>query len=182
MAVGDALRRFGIRAVLSGGACASLHSGGIYQSQDADFVIVGKCTVTELDDAMASVGFRREQSRYVRDGIRFFVEFPAGPLGIGQDFQITPVWRSMRGARMLTLSATDSCRDRLAAFYHWKDRQALTAAVAIALRHRVRMKRIREWSGEEDSATEFDLFRSELELARAKVPASRRRKNPRAGD
>ena len=83
---------------------------------------------------------------------------------------------------MLTLSATDSCRDRLAAFYHWKDRQALTAAVAIALRHRVRMKRIREWSGEEDSATEFDQFCSELELARAKAPASRRRKSPRAGD
>lgn len=167
MTVGDALRRTGIRAVLSGGACASLHSGGAYQSLDADFVIEGHCTEDLLDAAMASIGFRRERDFYVHPRTRFFVEFPAGPLGIGQDYGIRPVWKLGRSARMLTLSATDSCRDRLAAFYHWRDRQALAAAVAIALEHRVGIARIRAWSAAEGALKEFEVFQAELRRARA---------------
>ena len=75
---------------------------------------------------------------------------------------------------MLTLSATDSCRDRLAAFYHWKDRQALAAAVAIAIRHRVRLTRIRLWSVEEGEPKAFEVFHAEL--ARAREAATRKRR------
>ena len=39
--VGDALRRHGIRAVLTGGACACLRSGGAYDSVDIDFILLG---------------------------------------------------------------------------------------------------------------------------------------------
>jgi hypothetical protein len=41
LAVGGVLRRHGITAVLTGGACASLHTGGSYLSKDADFVVRG---------------------------------------------------------------------------------------------------------------------------------------------
>ena len=132
MAAGDALRRAGVRAVLSGGARASLYTGGAYASVDADFVMVAPCTREELDRSLAGLGFKRDRDRYVRPGIPFYLEFPRGPLGIGADFRVRPVWHRRRGARALTLSATDSCRDRLAAFYHWNDRQSLAAAVAIA--------------------------------------------------
>ncbi|NOT32675.1 MAG: hypothetical protein HOP12_00730 [Candidatus Eisenbacteria bacterium] len=53
VAVGDALRRAGIRAVLTGGACASLYSGGAHHSLDADFVLTEQCTQSDLDRAMA---------------------------------------------------------------------------------------------------------------------------------
>ena len=56
VAVGDALRRHGIRAVLTGGACASLYTRGAYQSRDMDFIVVGPVTQPGLDHAMASVG------------------------------------------------------------------------------------------------------------------------------
>jgi len=92
----------------------------------------------------------------------FIVEFPRGPLGIGEDLDIRPVWRIRGAARTLALSATDSCRDRLAAFYHWRDRQALAAAVSIAARHPVVMKRVREWSGSEGHHDGFEEFLTEL--------------------
>ena len=57
--VGNALRRHGIRAVLTGGACASLHCGGAYVSADMDFILLGHVTQAALDAAMGSVGFRR---------------------------------------------------------------------------------------------------------------------------
>lgn len=178
VAVGDALRRAGIRAVLTGGACASFYSAGSHQSLDADFVLVGACTRDELDAAMATLGFERDRDRYLHPGLPFFVEFPPGPLGIGEDFRIRPVWKRRRNARMLALSATDSCRDRLSAFYHWNDRQALAAAVAIALRERVNLLKVRRWSAKEGATGHFEAFR--LELARARA-ARRARARPRAG-
>ena len=64
-------------------------------------------------------------------------------------------------------SATDSVRDRLAAFYHWNDPQSLSTALEIALRHRVDMKAIRAWSVEEGSEEGFLLFVAGLKRKRA---------------
>ena len=74
---------------------------------------------------------------------------------------------------MLALTATDSCRDRLCAFYLWNDRQALAAAVAIALRERVRLSAIQRWSMKEEHSDGFERFRAEL--ARARRMRSRRK-------
>ena len=164
--VGDALRRAGIRAVLTGGACANLYSGGAYQSMDADFILSGSPALEDLNYALNALGFRRRGDRYVHPRVPFFVEFPRGPLGIGQDVQIRAVWRARRGAKTLALSATDSCRDRLAAYYHWRDLQSLAAAVAIALRNRVSLRKIREWSRREEHSEGYQAFLAEVERLR----------------
>jgi hypothetical protein len=174
VAVGDALRRAGIRAVLTGGACANLYSGGAYQSIDADFVLDGKRTTEQIDQALATLGFKRQRGRYVHSVVPFFVEFPAGPLGIGEDVRIRPVWKSRRSARTLALSATDSCRDRLAAFYHWNDRQSLLTAVEIATLNRVAFRKVREWSVEEGHLSGYEAFLSDVRRART----ARQRRRP----
>jgi hypothetical protein len=166
VAVGDALRRAGIRAVLTGGACASLYSGGAYESLDADFILSGSPALEDLNHALTALGFRRRGDRYVHSHVPFFVEFPRGPLGIGQDVRIRAVWRSRRGAKTLALSATDSCRDRLAAFYHWRDQQSLAAAVAIAVRNRVSLRKIREWSRREGHSEGYQTFLAGVERLR----------------
>jgi hypothetical protein len=167
VATGDALRRAGIRAVLTGGACANLYSGGVYQSSDADFVLAGHCSTNDVDRALSTLGFAREGDHYVHRLISFFVEFPSGPLGIGRDLSIRPVWRSRRAAKTLALSATDACRDRLAAFYFWNDLQSLAAAVAIAMRNRVAFVKVRAWSRSEGHAEGYIVFLAELRRRRA---------------
>lgn len=174
VAAGDALRRAGIRAVLTGGACAHLHSRGAHPSLDADFVLVEPCAREDLDRALGELGFRRERDRYVHLRAPFIVEFPRGPLGIGEDLRVRPVWLRRRGARTLGLSATDSCRDRLAAFYHWGDRQSLAVAVAIARRNRVALAKIRAWSGREGQIAGYEVFRAELARTRRNAPRTRR--------
>jgi hypothetical protein len=171
-AVTDALQRAGISAVLTGGACATIYSGGSYQSQDLDFIVRGAGTRKSVDEAMASIGFMREGDRYVHPATSFFVEFPRGPLAIGDDVDIHPVVLKLDRGSALALSATDACRDRLAAFYHWSDRQGLHVAVEIALRHRLNMARIRGWSRREGFEARFEEFRNELE----------RRKRERSSD
>jgi hypothetical protein len=175
--VAHALRGSGIRAVLTGGACASLHSRGRYQSSDLDFILQSAVTRGRLDGVMASLGFRRNHDHYVHPETNFFVEFPAGPLGIGRDIRIKPVLLRVGKESVWTLSATDSCRDRLAAFYHWKDRQSLDVALMIARRNDVDLEAIRRWSRRENSLEAFDEFVALLGLPReARIPRRARKR------
>jgi hypothetical protein len=156
-----------------GGGCATIHSEGAYQSEDLDWIVQSSPSQEQLDRAMASVGFKREGDRYVHLRTDFFVEFPRGPLSIGNDLNILPVMVRVGRQSVMALSATDSCRDRLAAFYHWSDRQTLDTAVAIALRNRVDLKKIREWSVRELAVERFEEFAKELNTAKR----SRRRRS-----
>ena len=165
------LREAGIRAVLTGGACATIYSAGGYQSEDLDLILQSSPTQRSLDEAMANAGFARNGDFYEHPRTSFFVEFPRGPLAIGTDTSIAPVEVLVEGVPVLLLSATDSCRDRLAAFYHWKDRQALGAAVAIATNHPLDLEMIRAWSRREGAAEGFQEFLRALEAAKG---ASRR--------
>lgn len=169
-----ALQKNGIRAVLTGGACATIYSGGDYQSEDLDFILRAAPSRRALDAAMASASFHRRIDHYEHPHSRFFVEFPRGPLAIGEDIAIRPVDLPVGGVRVVLLSPTDSCRDPLAAFYHWKDRQSLEAAISIALRHRVRLDRIRSWSAKEGASQVFDGFLDALQAARMDIRRARR--------
>ena len=165
-AVGRALAKADIDAVLTGGACATIYSRGAYLSHDLDFIIRAGGTRSTLDTAMASTGFTRAHDRYVHDATPFFVEFPRGPLSIGDDTNIRPARLTIGRATIAALSPTDSCRDRLAAFYHWSDRQSLSVAVEIAFRERVNMTTIRDWSDREGAIEKFEEFRVQLETRR----------------
>jgi hypothetical protein len=111
---------------------------------------------------MKVTGFRRTGNHYEHPRSRFLVEFPAGPLGIGADLDIRPVTYKIGKVGVKALSATDSCRDRLAAFYHWNDRQSLAAAVEICRRRKVNIRAIDRWSTLEGATDRFQTFLDSL--------------------
>jgi hypothetical protein len=156
----------GIRAVLTGGGIAAIHTDGDYKSDDLDFILQSSPTRKQLDEALGRVGFQRAGDHYDNPATHFFVEFPRGPLSIGRDLAIRPVEVRVGTRRVLALSPTDSCRDRLAAFYHWNDRQSLDVAVLIALRERVDLGVIRKWSESEGKAEQCVEFEKELQRRR----------------
>lgn len=162
LAVGGMLRRRGITAVLTGGACASLHTDGSYVSKDADFVLRGVVRQDALDSVLGELGFERQGDRYVHPRVRFYLEFPPGPLAIGSDLDVHPIEVDGGTGAALVLSPTDSCRDRLAAFYHWRDWQSLRLAVRIARAHPVDMQIIERWSRAEGSSEGYQTFLREL--------------------
>ncbi len=163
IAVGQLLSEHGIRAVLTGGACATIYSEGAYVSDDIDFILEGRILPAELDRAMAAAGFAPRANRYVHAESPFWVEFPRGPLAVGGDLDVEPAYIGEPGNRTLALSPTDSVRDRLAAFYHWSDRQSLAVAVEIARRHPIDRKAIRRWSAAEGQLERYAEFLRELE-------------------
>ncbi|MFQ5744346.1 MAG: hypothetical protein ACE5HV_12270 [Acidobacteriota bacterium] len=175
--VARALSRARILAVLTGGACATLYSKGEYLSSDLDFILQSAVTRQELDDVMRSIGFHRSGNHYRHSRTAFFVEFPAGPLGIGTDIDIRPVVHRIGGIGVRLLSPTDSCRDRLAAYYHWNDRQSLNTAVQIARHSQIDLKVVETWSNREGAS---DKFREFLTALGHRPGKGRRRRTPAA--
>jgi hypothetical protein len=173
--VADALSRAGFRAVLTGGGCASIYTKGVYQSVDLDFILQRASTQAELEAALAAIGFERQTNQYFHPRARFYVEFPPGPLSIGRDYGILPVALAFRGREVLALSATDSCRDRLAAFLFWQDRQNLQTAIQIALRNQIDFGKIEAWCTSEGVPEGFQEFSRELGIARTRGERRRRK-------
>ena len=174
-AVGQALQAAGIETVLVGGACATVYSGGLYESGDLDLIVRSTPTQQDLDRALASVGFRRKVAEYVHAASGYVVEFVRGPISLGKDLRIKPTLMKVGRIHVPALSPTDSCRDRLLHFYHWNDPQALDAAVAIALRNPVNLSSIRRWSAGEGMSDRFEEFRAELSHARRSPRRARKK-------
>jgi hypothetical protein len=175
--VGSALLEQGIHAVLTGGACASIYTRGRYASGDADFVLSGRIDQGKLDRTMEELGFHREADRYVHSSASFFVEFPAGPLAIGSDVDIHPIEIRWRGKAAQALSATDSCRDRLAAYFHWDDRESLEVAIEIAESNDIDWQKVKSWSEKEGAITLFKEFQESV--ADRKTRGARNTRAPR---
>jgi len=93
---------------------------------------------------MEEIGFQEKGRYFVNPDTKFFVEFPDGPLSVGEE----PV-REISEYKMSTgilrvLSPTDCVKDRLCAFYFWNDQQGLTQAVLVAKSQSVDLKEIKK--------------------------------------
>jgi hypothetical protein len=164
-AVSTALDRAGITAVLTGGSAATFHAPDALQSDDLDFVVtVHSAGDARGEAALVRLGYARRSDYYVHAASPFPLEFPPGPLMIGSD-HVTSWASERRGREVLhVLTATDSCRDRLAAFLFWNDFSGLEQSLAIcrARRKDVNIAVVRDWASREGTPHQVALFERRL--------------------
>lgn len=156
------LRKKGIDVVLSGGACVSIYSDHKYVSKDLDFIGRYSIDRKKIERAMLEIGFERQGRYYHHPKTSYFVEFISGPPTIGQDpiSEVHEVRLSTGSVRII--SPTDSVKDRLAAFYHWGDKQSLEQALLISRTNEINIESVEEWSTREGKKTEFDEYKRQL--------------------
>jgi hypothetical protein len=127
------LAESGISVVLVGGAVVSVYSNDAYQSGDLDFVREALFIRQDVESVMAAIGFEKRHRHFVhQECSHLFVEFVSGPVGIGDDTQITPDTVDVDGVTIKLLSPTDCVRDRLAGFIHYGTRDMMNQAVLVA--------------------------------------------------
>lgn len=160
-AVCDALERARIPVVLSGGAVVSIYSENEYESFDLDFIRTG--VARSVDAVMIGLGFRKEGRHWAHPASPFWVEFPPGPVQVGDSVVARFAERRTALGVLRLLAPTECVMDRLAGFYHWDDPQCLEQAVAVALRHEVDLARVQAWSERERSTAKFERFRERLQ-------------------
>lgn len=160
--VSHALTAAGITAVLSGGAVVQIYSHGLYVSRDLDFV--SSASHREIEATLGSLGFMRQGGRhYTHPACPYTVEFPPWPLAIGRELIREWTERRVGLQTIQILTPTQCVMDRLAAFYHWRDRQALDQAVAVAAAHDIDLKGVQRWSAAEGQDALHVEFRAALE-------------------
>ncbi|MBI4848850.1 MAG: hypothetical protein HY808_09800 [Nitrospirae bacterium] len=146
-----------IDAVLVGGACVSIYTKYKYVSYDLDFV--SYAALKDITSALTDLGFKRESSRhFVRKDCPYFIEFVAPPLSIGSEPVKQEEKIKTRFGSITLLTPTDSVKDRLAAYYHWNDPQALEQAVMIAKAQKVNLKDLKRWSDAEGHKEKCETF------------------------
>lgn len=164
-AVCTALQRAGTVAVLTGGSAATYYAPESYQSGDADFIITFSSDSASAGAALRSLGYREFGGTYHHDKSLFTLEFPPGPLAVGDDL-ISSYDTVRRNEDVLhVISRTDSVRDRLIWFYVHTDRSALAAAVAVADSGPLDLTLIERWSKREGQASRFAEFLGYLQQA-----------------
>lgn len=160
--VQSSLREKGIEVVLSGGAAVVIYSDGEYVSVDIDFVNAQFAGAQDIKNAMSELGFKKKNRHFEHPDSQYYVEFPPGPLAIG-DWRIEG--RSeirFDTGKLRVLSATECVMDRLAHYYHWGDRQALTQAEMVASRNRINLDEVMQWSKSEGKLEVFHYIRDRL--------------------
>ncbi len=112
---------------------------------------------------MMKMGFEEPKPRYfIHPDTDHIVEFPPGPLSVGSEPVKEIIEIEYATGILRVISATECVKDRLAAFYHWDDKQSLIQAVLVALTNNVDLDEIKRWSLVEGSPEKFDEFHSRV--------------------
>jgi hypothetical protein len=156
--VQERLREKGIEVILSGGAAVAIYSVNEYVSADIDLVALHSADRRKIKAAMLELGFYEEHRYFMHPETKHIVEFPPGPLSVGDE----PV-KEIKDIRFTTgvlrvVSPTDCVKDRLAAYFFWKDQQSLAQAVLVRRHNRIDLDEVRRWSQVSGYAKEFQAF------------------------
>jgi hypothetical protein len=144
----------------------AIWTDGKYVSKDLDFVEQGTVPRRELRAVLVRLGFS-EDSRYFRHpDTEYVIEFPSGPLAVGHEPVKSTLERVSATGVLRLLSPSDCVKDRLAAFFHWSDQQALRQAVMVARMQPIDLDEVRRWSTAEGMASKFEQFLAAYELAK----------------
>ena len=112
---------------------------------------------------MEEIGFQEVARHFEHTDTKFLVEFPPGPLSMGEDFDIDIDQHELETGILRIISPTDCVKDRLAWYYHDGDLQCLSQAVLVTKDHKVDIVEIKRWSEGEGKLAEFEQFRADLE-------------------
>lgn len=156
--ISDYLIKNGIDVVLSGGACVTIYTKNKFMSYDLDFVLVSSDKQKDAKHLLTDIGFYEEDRYFKHSGTDFFLDFISPPLSVGQEpvREISEIKK--RGRVLKLLSPTDCVKDRLAAFYHWTDRQSLEQAVLVCKEIEVDLKEVERWSINEGMSDKYEQF------------------------
>lgn len=160
--VAEHLRQSGINVVLTGGSCVSIYTENRYLSYDLDFIEEGRSARKKIAACLREIGFQEKDRYFTHTDTRFFVEFPSGPLAIGDEPVGNIAQLEFATGSLRLLSATDCVKDRLANYYHWKDRPCLDQAIMVAADAEVDLDEVERWSRHEGMVEEFERIKEVL--------------------
>ena len=160
--VSSHFRKHNIDAVLSGGACVCVYSENRYVSYDLDYVTFA--TIGEVKAVLSRLGYEKGRGRHFEHPeCSFVIDLLPGPVSIGSECPIARFstiktkWGPVR-----LLRSTDCVKDRLAAYFHWNDPQALEQAVLVAKSRKIDLQEVKKWAMNEGAREKYRVFAAQV--------------------
>ncbi|NGX52784.1 MAG: hypothetical protein KR126chlam5_01089 [Candidatus Anoxychlamydiales bacterium] len=152
------LKDHSIDSILVGGGCVSIYSQNRYQSYDLDYVVYED--KKKIAKALNELDFYEKGGRFIHKDCDYYIDFVAPPIAIGNEPIVNYEYHRTPLGTIKMLTATDSVKDRLAAFYHWDDKQSLDQALIICktASQKIDINEIRRWSKNEGHLRKFKKF------------------------
>lgn len=167
----DQLGKHGISCVLVGGACVSIYTDERHASHDLDFI--SPYSQEAIANALAELGFQKEGRYFTHPQTEMYVEFPTGPVAIGDQIPVKPEGKmKVKNTTITMFSPTQCVMDRLSAWFHWNDRRSLIHALWVCEKHPISLDKIRRWAFKEGETSKFEQFLEEYK----KLSHSQKRK------
>ncbi len=127
----------GIEVVLVGGLAVEFYSKNIYLTKDIDMVNINYQAPAIIGETMAKLGFYKKGSIYKNTSTKITVEFPSAPLFVGDKLIKETTFITIGEYKIPILNRLDVVKDRLSAYFHWKDRPALAQALTVMTCHQI---------------------------------------------
>lgn len=160
--ISEKLKEHEIDSVLVGGGCVSIYSKNRYQSYDLDYVTYED--MKKVEKVLNELDFQKEGRYFKNKNCEHYIEFVSPPVAIGNEPIDNYEYHRTSFGTIKMLTPTDSIKDRLAAFYHWNDKQSLDQALLIykKIHKRIDIKEIKKWSEQEGHLKKFEIFLEHL--------------------
>lgn len=156
-AVVKQLEKHGISCVLVGGACVSIYTEEKYASRGLDFI--SPYSHDAIAKALSEIGFKKHGRYFHHPNSELYVEFPSGPIAIGESTPVKPEGQIKVGRTTVNMFSPTQCvMDRLAAWFHWSDRRSLIHALWVCEKHPVSLDKIKRWAKKEGQTDKLNQF------------------------
>jgi hypothetical protein len=160
-AVVKQLNKNEISCVLVGGACLSIYTNDRHESLDLDFI--SPHSVDAIAAALGEIGFVRKGRYFHHPQSKFYVEFPSGPVSIGNEIPVKPEGKmKVKDVVVTMLSPTQCVMDRLAAWFHWNDRRSLIHALWVCECQPVNLGKLKSWAQKQGEPEKLKQFLEQL--------------------
>ena len=162
------LSKQGIQTVLVGGAVVSIYSKGLYRSGDLDLVVQSfQFDFNKLKEILNNLGFVKHSSRNYYNHpecMHIFLEFLPPPVAIGEDYNIKPDERNIKGTIIKILQPTDCIKDRLASYIYFDAKECLDQAILVAKSQPFDLELVKKWCDKEggNALAAFETFNKSL--------------------
>jgi hypothetical protein len=157
----------GISCILVGGSCVSIYTDEKHHSKDLDFI--SPYSVAAITTSLAKIGFTKDGRYFVHKDAQFYVEFPSGPPAIGNEVPVEPEGKvKVNDVTLRLYSPTQCVMDRLAAWFHWNDRNSLLQAIWVAELHPISIQKIKKWAKNENESEKLEEFIELLKKSKTK--------------
>ena len=124
--------------------------------------LAGPVSRRKVKGALAVIGFKEKDRYFIHSETEFYVEFPTGPLTVGDERVYEVETRNTGAGHLRLLTPTDCVKDRLAAFFYWNDTMAFEQALLVARNQTIDIANLRRWSAAEGQNAKLALFEDAL--------------------